>query len=120
MAIENAEASTALITNDIVVFGLIAATLGLIFWLASGPTPFWRKFFAWVPALLLCYFVPAIYNTAGLIDGSQGVVYSPIASRVLLPVALVLLTMTIDLRGVLRLGPKLLFVFCMGTLGIAL
>ncbi|TWT17749.1 DUF819 family protein [Luteimonas wenzhouensis] len=112
--------STALITNDIVVFGLIAATLGLIFWLASGPTPFWRKFFAWVPALLLCYFVPAIYNTAGLIDGSQGVVYNPIASRVLLPVALVLLTMTIDLRGVLRLGPKLLFVFCMGTLGIAL
>ena len=91
---------------------------GLIFRLASGPTPFWRKF-ARVLALL-CYFVPAIYNTAGLIDGSQGVVYNPIASRVLLPVALVLLTMTIDLRGVLRLGPKLLFVFCMGTLGIAL
>ena len=72
MAIENAEASTALITNDIVVFGLIAATLGLIFWLASGPTPFWKKFFAWVPALLLCYFVPALYNTLGLIDGTQG------------------------------------------------
>src|SRR5690606_7809686 len=88
MAIETDAPSTALITNDIVVFGLIAATLGLIFWLASGPTPFWRKFFAWVPALLLCYFVPAIYNTVGLIDGSQGVVYNPIASRVLLPVAL--------------------------------
>ena len=41
-------ASTALITNDIVVFGLIAATLGAIFYLASGPTPFWKKFFAWV------------------------------------------------------------------------
>lgn len=120
MAIETDAPSTALITNDIVVFGLIAATLGLIFWLASGPTPFWKKFFAWVPALLLCYFVPAIYNTVGLIDGSQGTIYNPIASRVLLPVALVLLTMTIDLRGVLRLGPKLLFVFCMGTLGIAL
>src|SRR5690606_5711864 len=109
MAIETDAPSTALITNDIVVFGLISATLGLIFWLASGPTPFWKKFFAWVPALLLCYFVPAIYNTVGLIDGSQGTIYNPIASRVLLPVALVLLTMTIDLRGVLRLGPKLLF-----------
>src|SRR5690606_7337595 len=119
MAIQPA-ASTALITNDIVVFGLIAATLAGIFYLASGPTPFWRKFFTWVPALLLCYFIPAIYNTVGLIDGTQGAVYNPIGSRVLLPVALVLLTLTIDLKGVLRLGPRLLFVFCMGTLGLFL
>ena len=55
-----------LIGNDVVVFGLIAATLGLIFYLASGPTPFWKKFFSWVPALLLCYFIPALYNTYGL------------------------------------------------------
>ena len=38
MAIEATEPSTALIQNDIVLFGLIAATLGLVFWLASGPT----------------------------------------------------------------------------------
>ena len=111
--------SSALITNDIVVFGLIAATLGLIFWLASGPTPFWKKFFAWVPALLLCYFVPAIYNTAGLIDGEASQLYF-IGSRILLPVALVLLTLSVDLKGVLKLGPRLLFVFCAGTLGIVL
>lgn len=114
------EAATPLITNDIIVFGLIAATLGAIFWLASGPTPFWKKFFAWVPALLLCYFVPAIYNTAGLIDGENSALYNPIASRVLLPAALVLLTLSIDLKGILRLGPRLLFVFCAGTLGIVL
>ena len=120
MALEATAPSTALITNDIVVFGLIAGTLGLIFWLASGPTPFWKKFFTWIPALLLCYFVPALYNTAGLIDGTQGAIYNPIGSRVLLPVALVLLTMTIDLKGVLRLGPRLLFVFCAGTFGLFL
>src|SRR5690606_26632199 len=85
MAIE--PAATALITNDIVVFGLIAATLGGIFYLASGPTPMWKKFFAWVPALLLCYFVPAIYNTTGLIDGEGSQLYY-FASRVLLPTAL--------------------------------
>ena len=89
MAIETVTPSTALITSDIVLFGLIAATLGLIFWLASGPTPFWKKFFAWVPALLLCYFVPAFYNTVGLIDGEHNNLYNPIASRVLLPAALV-------------------------------
>ena len=111
------ETTAPLITNDIVVFGLIAGTLGLIFWLASGPTPFWKKFFAWVPALLLCYFVPAFYNTAGLIDGEGSALYH-LASRVLLPAALVLLTLSIDLKGILKLGPKLLFVFCAGTFGI--
>ncbi len=120
MAIETAVPSTALITSDIVLFGLIAATLGLIFWLASGPTPFWKKFFAWVPALLLCYFVPAFYNTVGLIDGESNSLYNPIASRVLLPAALVLLTLSIDLKGILKLGPKLLFVFVAGTVGIVL
>ena len=120
MALESAEPSVALITNDVVVFGLIAATLGLVFWLASGPTAFWRKFFAWVPALLLCYFIPALYNTVGLIDGENSSIYNPIASRILLPAALVLLTLSIDLKGILKLGPKLLFVFCMGTLGIVL
>src|SRR5688572_25717487 len=121
MAIESAvPAAAPMIDNDIVVFGLTAATLGAIFWLASGPTPFWKKFFAWVPALLLCYFVPAIYNTVGLIDGESSALYNPIASRVLLPAALVLLTLSIDLKGILKLGPKLLFVFCAGTFGIVL
>ncbi|PJK11350.1 hypothetical protein CO614_03675 [Lysobacteraceae bacterium NML120232] len=109
-----------LITDDVVVFGLIAATLGLIFWLASGPTPFWKKFFSWVPALLLCYFIPALYNTYGLIDGTSSAIYNPIASRILLPAALVLLTLSVDLKGILKLGPRLLFVFCAGTFGIVL
>ena len=114
------ESSTPFITNDIVGLGLIAATLALIFWLASGPTPFWKKFFAWVPALLLCYFVPAIYNTAGLIDGHDTKLYNPIARDVLLPAALVLLTLSIDLKGIIRLGPKLLLMFVTGTVGIVL
>jgi uncharacterized membrane protein len=114
------ESSTALITNDIVGLGLIAATLALIFWLASGPTPFWKKVFTWVPALLLCYFIPAIYNTTGLIDGHGTKLYNPIARDVLLPAALVLLTLSIDLKGIARLGPKLLIMFVTGTVGIVL
>ena len=120
MATESTAGSGALISSEIVLFGLIAATLGLIFWLASGPTPFWKKFFAWVPALLLCYFVPALYNTVGLIDGQNNSLYNPIASRILLPASLVLLTLSIDLKGILKLGPKLLLVFCAGTLGVVL
>jgi uncharacterized membrane protein len=108
----------ALITSDIIVFGLIAATLALIFWTASGPTPWLKRFYSVVPALLLCYFVPAIYNTVGLIDGHGTALYNPLARDVFLPAALVLLTLSIDLPGIARLGPKLLLVFCAGTLGI--
>ena len=111
---------TALITNDIVLFGLIAATLGLIFWTATGPTRFFKRFYAVVPALLLCYFIPGIYNTIGLIDGANSALYNPIASRVLLPAALVLLTLTIDLRGILRLGPKLLAMYAAASISVML
>lgn len=111
MAIESAGPSTALIQNDIVLFGLIAATLGAVFWTASRETGMWKKFYTYVPALLLCYFIPGIYNSIGLIDGNNSKLYNPVASRVLLPAALVLLTLTIDLKGVLRLGPKLLVMY---------
>jgi uncharacterized membrane protein len=113
-------ATEALISNDIVVFGLIAATLGLIFWTASGPTPWLKRFYTFVPALLLCYFIPAIYNTTGLIDGHNTSIYKPLARDVFLPAALVLLTLSIDLKGIIKLGPKLLIVFAAGTVGVML
>lgn len=118
MAIETAIPSTALITNDIVLFGLIAATLGAIFWTESRPTKFFRRFYAIVPALLLCYFIPGIYNSIGLIDGANSSLYNPVASRVLLPAALVLLTLTIDLKGVLGLGPKLLLMYAAASISV--
>jgi uncharacterized membrane protein len=109
-----------MIENDIVVLGLVAATLGVIFWTASHPAPFWQRFYSYVPALLLCYFVPALYNTIGLVDGQGTSLYNPVSRDVLLPAALVLLTLSIDLKAMLKLGPKLLFVFFAGTLGIML
>ena len=114
------QTSTALITNDIVVFGLIAATLGAVFWTASRPEAPFRRFYAVVPALLLCYFIPGLYNTFGLIDGETSKLYNPITSRVLLPAALVLLTLSIDIRAVLRLGPKLLVMYIAASLSVML
>jgi uncharacterized membrane protein len=113
-----AEGSTALITNDIVVFGLIAATLALVFWTSTGPTRWLKKFYSVVPALLLCYLIPGIYNTVGLIDGANTKLYNPVARDVLLPAALVLLTLSIDLKGVLRLGPKMLAMYVVASLSI--
>lgn len=109
---------TALITQDTVTFGLLALTLGVIFW-TTTLEGFWKKFYTVVPALLLCYFIPALYNTFGLIDGEGSNLYY-VASRYLLPACLVLLTLSIDLKAIIRLGPKALIMFLTGTAGIVI
>jgi len=112
-------ASTALITNDAVVLGLLAITLGVVFWTAARPSGFWHRFYSYVPALLMCYLVPAIYNSIGLIDGNASGLY-PMARDYLLPSSLVLLCIAIDLGAVLRLGPKAVIMFLTGTAGVML
>jgi len=109
---------TALITNDIVILGLIAATLGAVFWTSSLAS--FRKFYSIVPALLLCYLIPGLFNTFGVIDGEHSKLYNPVASRVLLPAALVLLTLSIDLKAVLRLGPKLVAMYAAASISVML
>ncbi len=111
------ETATALITDDTVVLGLLAASLGLVFWTAARPDGFWKRFYTYVPSLLLCYFIPAVFNSVGLIDGNASGLY-PMARDYLLPVALVLLTLSIDFEGILRLGPKAIIMFLVGTFGV--
>lgn len=113
------EHSSALITNDAIVLGLLFVTLGVIFYTAQSSNPFWRKFYKYVPIILLCYFVPSLFNTFGLVDAEQSRLYF-VVSRYLLPATLVLLTMSIDLQAILRLGPKALIMFVTGTIGIML
>lgn len=111
--------NTPLITSDAVTFGLLAFTLGAIFYSTTSTHPFWQKFYKYVPALLLCYFIPSLYNTFGLIDGEQSNLYY-VASRYLLPACLVLLTLSIDLHAIVRLGPKAVIMFLTGTVGIVI
>jgi uncharacterized membrane protein len=107
------------IHNDAVVLGLLAATLGAIFWTTQSSRPFWQRFYKYIPALVLCYFVPALYNSSGLIDGEHSKLYF-IASRYLLPATLVLLTLAIDLPATLRLGPKALAMFFTAALSVVI
>lgn len=112
-----AGAATALITNDGVVLGLLAAILGAVFWASSLSHPWVKRFFTVIPALLLCYFLPSLLTTFGLVDPEKSQLYF-IASRFLLPAALVLLTISADLPAVMGLGPKALIMFFTGTLGV--
>jgi uncharacterized membrane protein len=92
----------------------------------------WKRFYKYVPALLLCYMIPAVLNSVGLISDNWNVVNDAgetevqksqlyyIASRYLLPASLVLLTLSIDLKAIANLGWKALLMFGVGTLGIVL
>lgn len=152
-----------LITQDTVVFGILMALLALVFYATT--LPHFQKFFRVIPSLLLCYFLPSLLTTTGLVSpawidlegalavmkeagfniastthlgdlkvaiaqaGVPGSLLDPfihesrlyyVASRYLLPASLILLTLSIDLREVLRLGPKALTMFATGTVGVVL
>lgn len=107
----------AFFTNDAVTFGILTALLALVFYTSTIKTGFWKKFYSIVPALLLCYFLPAILNSLGIISGSDSKLYF-VASRYLLPAALVLLCLSIDIQAIKKLGPKAIIMFFAGTVGI--
>jgi len=106
-----------LISNDTVVFGLLALVLGFIFYTSSIKTGFWKKFYAIVPAVLMCYLLPAILTSSGLISDKTSNLYF-MASRYLLPAALVLMTLSIDLKAIANLGSKAIIMFLTGSFGI--
>jgi len=49
-------------TNDAIVFGLLMVVLAVIFTTSNSEHPFWKRFYTYVPTLLLCYFVPALLH----------------------------------------------------------
>lgn len=126
------EDTTPLFTDDTIVFGILMLVLGFIFYTSSKSSGFWKKFYGVIPALFMAYMLPAILTSLGIIspewttvDGSGEAVKGSSAlyymsSRYLLPAALILMTLSIDLKGVINLGPKALIMFLTGTAGIIL
>ncbi|MEQ8531285.1 MAG: DUF819 family protein, partial [Imperialibacter sp.] len=113
------ETTAPLITNDAVVFGILIVILAAVFGTASSKRSGWQKFYSIVPTVLLCYFIPSILNSMGIISGAHSKLYF-VASRYLLPASLVLLTVSVDLKEIMKLGPKALIMFFAGTVGIML
>ena len=111
--------STAIVTNDATALGLLAAVLGFVFYTSNSKHPFWTKFYKYIPALLMCYFLPSLLNTFNIIDGNTSQLYF-VASRYLLPACLVLLILSVDLKAIFSLGPKAIIMFLTGTVGIVI
>ena len=123
-------ANQPIITDDTIVFGLLMLVLGFVFYTSSSNYKFWNIFYKYVPALLLAYMLPGALTTLGIIapewattdalgttTAHESKVYY-MASRFLLPAALVLMTLSIDLKAIYNLGIKALIMFLTGTIGI--
>ncbi|NVJ60420.1 MAG: DUF819 family protein [Gammaproteobacteria bacterium] len=109
--------SLPLVTNDAVTLGILVLCLGAVFVTSNIKHGFWKRFYQFVPVLLMCYLLPSIFNSLGIISGDQSNIYY-VVSRYLLPASLVLLTLSIDLQKIRKLGFKAVVMFLTGTLGI--
>ncbi|MCU4162518.1 DUF819 domain-containing protein [Carboxylicivirga caseinilyticus] len=109
--------TSALIENDAVVLGILMMVLAGIFYTSNSSHPVFKKFYKVVPMLLLCYFIPSLLTSFGVVDGEHSQLYF-VASHFLLPASLILLTLSINLREVFKLGSKALIMFLTGTVGV--
>lgn len=107
-----------IITDDAVSLGLLVTIVGAVFYTRSLGGR-WTRFYTFVPAILLCYLIPSLMNSFGLIS-SQGSNLWPVAKDYFLPLCLVLMTLSIDLKAIAGLGPKALVMFFTAVIGIIL
>jgi len=102
------------ISDPTATFIFLACLLGAIFWLSGLPRL--QPIFRVTPAVLYAYFLPAVCTSFGIIPQSS-TAYDWMV-RYLLPVSLLLLMVTVDLRAVLRLGRKAILMMLAGSAGI--
>lgn len=103
-----------LIKQPIAILAVLLAALAAIVWAQDHPRL--RRLFKIVPAIAFCYFVPTLFSTFGVIP-NKSPLYVWIKDFIL-PASLVLLTLSLDVPAILRLGPKALVMFFAATVGV--
>lgn len=111
------EPREAMITDDKIVFGILALILAFIFYTSGLDHKNWQRLYTVIPALFLCYMIPAVLTSFGIIDPEATNLYF-MASRYLLPGSLILLILSVDIKSLFGLGSKSLIMFFTGTIGI--
>lgn len=107
---------TALVTDPNAVAAVLAGTLAAVFALTRVRA--FDRLFRALPAVLWAYFVPMLLTTARVLPPA-----SPTYdwfSYALLPFALFLLMLTIDLPAIFSLGWKAIAMMLVGTVGIVI
>ena len=96
------------------VLAYLGFVVALIFWLSGLPSL--ETLFKYTPPVIYVYFAPMISTTLGITPPTSPV-YDCL-TRYLLPFALFLLMISIDLRSIAKLGRVALFMVVAGTVGI--
>lgn len=79
------------------------------------------KFFKYVPAIVLIYFIVMVFSTIGIWEKTDSVtaVYKGVKDN-LLPAMIFLMLLRADLRQIIKLGPKMLIGFFAASITIGL
>lgn len=117
----------ALITDPLHTAALLASVLAAVFALARVPAL--KRVFDVIPPVIWAYFVPMLLTTFGVTQpyvpetATTAEYVNPaytIFGTVLLPMALFLLMLTIDLRAILSMGRLAIIMLLVGTFGIVI
>lgn len=106
-----------MITADPVIFGLLAAIIGLVFYTSQLTQTFWKQLYRFVPIMVMVYVLPSLLNTLNIVDATQSQL-PHISSKYLMPACLTLLIISVDIKSMLLLGPKIVILFLIASLGI--
>lgn len=112
-------ANPALITDDAIVFGILMAILGLVFYTSNLRHSWSKRFYAVIPPLLLCYFLPGLLNSFQIISGENSAI-NTVSSNYLLPACLVLFTLNLNLKELWAMRRNAGIMFLAGTVGVVL
>ena len=105
-----------LLTDPTTIAAYLIAVVGFVFWL-SGLAPL-KKVFQVTPPVLYAYFLPMLSTFVGITPAASPA-YAWI-TRYLLPFALLLLMISVDLKAIARLGRMALIMMLAGTTGVVL
>lgn len=95
---------------------MLLVVLAALFTASSAPGT--ARIFRIIPLLVFAYFVPTLLSNTGIIP-IESPAYDWI-KRWLLPASLILLTLSVDIPGILRLGKPVLILFLTATAGIVI
>src|SRR5690606_38041564 len=108
-----------MITDDAIVFGILMGILGLVFYRSGSQNTYIKRFYTVCPPLLLCYFLPGLLNSFGVISGETSGI-NDIASDYLLPACLILFTLNLNLRELWAMRKNAGIMFLVGMIGVVL
>lgn len=100
------------------VLAVLLGLLALLFWLSAHPS--FGKVFRVVPLLVFAYFVPTLLSNTGLIPVAEDFELYVFVKSYLLPASLLLLTLAVDVKGILSLGRNAVVMFLGATLAIVI